>query len=84
MAFCHSLDTGLGIILVKCYRDLKILNRIAVVYKNAAINSEHCSDSNAASVASMLFNNGYAVTIIDTSSVIDNILEVTTQPSTAK
>ena len=81
MAFCHNLDTGLGIILVKCYRDL---NRIAVVYKNAAINSEHCSDSNTASVASMLFNNGYAVTIIDTSSVIDNILEVTTQPSTAK
>ena len=71
----------MGIKLVICYTDLNV---IAVVCKNAAINSEHCSESDTASAASMLFNNGYAVTIIDASSVMVNILEVTTQPSTAK
>ena len=39
--------------------------------------------SETTSAAMMLFNNGYVV-MMDTSSMMDNTLEVTIQPSTAK
>ena len=49
------------------------------------MNSEQCSELDTTSAAMMLFNNGYVVTIMDTSSMMDNPLQVTIQPqSTAK
>ena len=44
--------------------------------REQTMNSVECSE--------VVFNNGYAVTIIDTSSMMDNTLQVTIQPSTAK
>ena len=40
--------------------------------------------SDTTSTAMMLFNNGYVVIIMDTSSMMDNTLQVTIQPSMAK
>ena len=48
------------------------------------MNSEQCSEFDTTSTAIMLFNNGYVVIIMDTSSMMDNTLQVTIQPSTAK
>ena len=47
------------------------------------MNSEQCSEFDTTSAAMMLFNNGYVV-MMDTSSMMDNTLQVTIQPSTAK
>ena len=49
-----------------------------------AMNSERCSELDTTSTAMMLFNNGYVVTIMDTSSMMDNTLQVTIKSSTAK
>ena len=46
------------------------------------MNSEECSELDTAYGAMMLFNNGYAV-MMDTSSMMDNTIQVTIQPSTA-
>ena len=47
------------------------------------MNSEQCSELGTTSTAMMLFNNGYVI-IMDTSSMMDNTLQVTIQPLTAK
>ena len=47
------------------------------------VNSEECSDLDITYTAMMLFNNGYVV-MMDTSSMMDNTIQVTIQPSTAK
>ena len=47
------------------------------------MNSEECSELDTTSVAMILFNNGYVV-MMDTSSMMNNTLQVTIQPSTAK
>ena len=48
------------------------------------MNSEECSELDITSAAMILFNNGYVVTTMDTSSMMDNTLQMTMQPSTAK
>ena len=56
-----------------------------VPYENGqTISSEECSELDTTSTAVMVFNNGYVLTIMDTSSMMDNTLQVTIQPSTAK
>ena len=47
------------------------------------MNSEESSELDTASAAMMLFSNGYVV-MIDTSSMMDNTIQVTIQPSIAK
>ena len=47
------------------------------------MSSEQCSEFDTTSTAMMLFNNGYAV-MMDTSSIMNNTIQVTIQPSTAK
>ena len=58
----------------------------SIVYHRSEqiMNSEQCSELDTTSTAMMLFNNGYDVIIMDTSSMMDNTLQVTIQPSTAK
>ena len=47
------------------------------------MNSEEYSEFDTISAAMMLFNNGYVV-MTDTSSMMDNTIQVKIQPSTAK
>ena len=55
-----------------------------VCHENEQImNSEECNALDTTSAAMMLFNNGY-VAMMDTSMMMDNSLQVTIQPSTAK
>ena len=61
-----------------------MLVEISVVCKKEAMNSEQCSELHTTSTAMMVFNNGYAFIIMDTSSMMDNTLQVTIQPSTAE
>ena len=59
------------------YKMLTVLDgSIVCCEREQAINSGEYSE--------IVFNNGYAVIIMDTSSMMDNILQVTIQPSTAK
>ena len=53
------------------------------VKNGQTMNSEGCSELDTTSTAMMLFNNGYVV-MMDTSSTMDNTLQVIIQPSTAK
>ena len=61
-----------------------MLVEISVVCKKEAMNSEQCSELDTTSTAMMVFNNGCVVIIMDTSSMMDNTLQVTIQSSTAK
>ena len=48
------------------------------------MNSEECSEFDTTSGTMVLFNNGYVVILMDTSSMMDNTSQVTIQPSTVK
>ena len=61
-----------------------MLNRLSRDLNEITVSCEQCSELDTTSTAMMLFNNGYAVIIMDTSNMIDNTLQVTIQPSTAK
>ena len=59
------------------------LNEIIIGFEEQQIiNSEECSDLDVTSAA-MVFNNGYVV-MMNTSSMVNNTIQVTTQSSTAK
>ena len=61
-----------------------MLVEISVICKKEAMNIEQCSELDTTSTAMMVFNNGYAVIIMDTDSMMANTLQVTIQPSTTK
>ena len=65
------------------YEGLNESINIAYYDEEQIVNSEECCELDTQSAA-MLFNNGYVVTIMDTSSMIGNTLQVTIQPSTVK
>ena len=44
-----------------------------ITEKEQIMNSEQCSELDTTSTAMMLFNNGYVVIIMDTSSMMDNM-----------
>ena len=59
------------------------MNGVTVGCEKEAMNSEGYSELDATFAAMMLFNNGYVV-MMDISSMMDNTLQVTIQPSTVK
>ena len=51
-----------------------MLNRLSRDLNEITVSCEQCTEWDTTSTAMMVFNNGYVVTIIDVSSIMDNTL----------